>query len=290
MTAIDVGRRYVAAWNARDTSRLAAVFRPGGTYEDPNTGGPIGTGALGAYASTLWSAFPDLEFEEVSWRECGAGEVTFSWLMRGTNHGSLRGVPPTGARIALPGVDLITVCEDRVECVQGYFDRATLMDQMGVQSVVQPYAVGPVRFGVCTQVRSDSRAEPGAVALTMIEARSDDEVQWIRDMSRQIMFKLPAMPGFLTFQGAVVGRRLTTVTTWESPEAARQVMREAIHKDASAQVFGGDRATAFHASTWSLERLGGLWIRCGVCGKLRDTREAATCGCGAAKEERPTFW
>ncbi|HEX2219402.1 MAG TPA: ester cyclase [Gemmatimonadales bacterium] len=290
MSAIDVARRYVAAWNARDAARLAATFREGGTYEDPNTGGPIGPGPLGGYASTLWSAFPDLEFEEVSWRQDGAGSLTFAWLMRGTNRGPLRGLPPTGATIALPGVDLISVCDDGVERVQGYFDRATLMDQLGVQSVVQPYAIGPVRFGVCSQVRSTSTAAPGAVALTMIEARSDEEVQWIRDMSRRIMLRLPEMPGFLSFQGAVVGRRLTTVTLWENGAAVRQVMREANHKQASEGLAGGEVGRAFHASTWTLERLGELWVRCTGCGTLRDARGPDGCSCGAWGEERPAFW
>ena len=108
MSAMDAARRYVAAWNGRDTATLAAAFCPGGTYEDPNTNGPIGTGPLGTYAGGLWSAFPDLWFEEVSWHESAGGEITFRWLMRGTNRGSLRGLPPTEATIALPGVDIIT--------------------------------------------------------------------------------------------------------------------------------------------------------------------------------------
>ena len=101
------------------------------------------------------------------------------------------------------------------------------MQQLGVQVAVQPTAVGPVRFGVCTSVRSDNPAPPGAATLTMIEARTDDEVLQIRETSRRIMLQLRGMPGFLSFQGAVIGRRLTTVTLWESREAQRQVMREA---------------------------------------------------------------
>jgi steroid delta-isomerase-like uncharacterized protein len=281
MSGIDVARRYVAAWNARDAARLAGTFRPGGTYEDPNTGGPIETGPLGVYAAGLWTAFPDLTFEEVDYRESAPGDIVFRWIMRGTNRGSLRGLPPTGATIALPGADFITACDDGVERVEGYFDSATLMRQMGVQVNIQPVAAGPVRFGVCTSVRSDSRAAPGAVSLTMIEARTDDEVQQIRDTSRRIMLQLRGMPGFLSFQGAVIGRRLTTVTLWESREAQRQVMREANHKQASFEMFGGSVGAAFHASSWTLEQMGELWVRCEGCGKLRDGRAQAECRCGA---------
>ena len=290
MNAVEAARRYVAAWNARDAAKLAASFGPDGTYEDPNTGGPLGIAELASYVAGMWAAFPDLEFEEVSCGQSTPEHVTLAWIMRGTNAGSLRGLPPTGARIALPGVDLLTVRGDGVERVQGYFDRATLMEQLGLQSVIQPHAVGPVRFGVCTQVRSERANPPGAVVLTMIEARSDEEVQRIRDFSRRIMLQLPSMPGFLSFQGAVVGRRLTTVTLWESSEAARQVMHETNHKHASAQVFGGELGSAFHTSAWTLERLGGLYVRCAGCGKLRDVGKAEVCGCGAKGGALPGFW
>lgn len=290
MSGLDAARRYVAGWNARDAARLAETFRPGGTYEDPNTGGPIGTEALGQYAVGLWAAFPDLIFEEVDYRATEAGEVVVRWVMRGTNRGSLRGLPPTGATIALPGIDLVTASEAGVEQVQGYFDRQLLMQQLGLQVNVQPHAVGPVRFGVCTSVRSDNPAPPGAVSLTMIEARNDGEVQQIRDVSRRIMLQLCGMPGFLSFQGAVIGRRLTTVTLWESRDAQRQVMHEVNHKQASADMFGGVVGAAFHASSWTLERLGELWIRCPACGELRDGRSQVACRCGAPAGGRPGFW
>jgi steroid delta-isomerase-like uncharacterized protein len=290
MSAIEAARRYVAAWNARDGAALAAAFRPGGTYEDPNTDGPLGTGPLGVYAGALWTAFPDLWFEEAGWQEAAGGEITFRWVMRGTNRGSLRGLPPTGATVALPGVDLITVCDDAVERVVGYFDSGTLMRQLGVMSVVQPYAVGPVRFGVCTQVRSAGQAPPAAVSLTMIEARSDDEVQRIREISRRIMLQLPTMPGFLSFQGSVVGHRLSTVTLWDSAEAARQVMREPSHREGTALMFSGALGQAFHSSTWTLDRLGELRVRCPGCGRLRDGVATPSCGCGAPAEERPAYW
>ncbi len=290
MSGMDIARRYVAAWNARDADRLAGTFRAGGTYEDPNTGGPIEAGPLGAYAAGLWTAFPDLTFEEVDYRESAPGNIVFRWIMRGTNRGSLRGLPPTGATIALPGADFITAHDDGVERVEGYFDSATLMRQMGVQVNVQPVAAGPVRFGVCTSLRSDSAAAPGAVSLTMIEARTDDEVQQIRDTSRRIMLQLRGMPGFVSFQGAVIGRRLTTVTLWESREAQRQVMREANHKQASSEMFGGSVGSAFHASSWTLERLGELWVRCQGCGKLRDGRVQAECRCGVVAMAPLAYW
>jgi heme-degrading monooxygenase HmoA len=157
-----------------------------------------------------------------------------------------------------------------------------------MQVVVQPHVAGPVHFGTCSRVRSVKPAPPAALTLTMLDARSDAEVMMVRDASRQIMMQLLPMPGFLTFQGAVVGRRLTTVTLWESADAARQVMREAHHKAATARMFGGDVGSAFHSSNWTLERLGAMQVRCESCGTLRDSE--APCHCGAPPEARPAFW
>lgn len=290
MSAVDIVRRYAAAWNARDPSRLAATFRPGGTYEDPSSGGPLDTGGLARYAGGLWDAFPDLTFEEGDYRETAPGEVVFRWTMRGTNRGSLRGLPPTSRTIALPGVDLITACDDGIQKVVGYFDRATLMEQLGLQVNIQPHAVGPIQFGVCSSVHAGRPTAPGAVSLTMIEARSDGEVQQIRDTSRRIMLQLMNMPGFLSFQGAVIGRRLTTVTLWESREAQRQVMREANHMQASADMFAGAIGASFHASSWAPERLGALWVRCDACSGLWDARVDAACRCGAPAGPVPAYW
>jgi hypothetical protein len=125
----------------------------------------------------------------------------------------------------------------------------------------------------------------------MIEARSDAEVQQIRDVSRRIILQLPGMAGFLSFQGTVVGRRLSTVTLWETEESARQVMRESNHKQASSDMFGGSVGAAFHASTWVLERLGELWVRCRECGVLRDAKVEERCQCGVqSQEERVAYW
>ncbi len=290
MSAIDIAGRYLAAWNARDAALLTAAFADGGTYQDPATGGPLGTAALAQYASGLWSTYPDLTFEDNGMRECGPGRVVLPWTMRGTNLGPFRGLPPTGATFALPGVDLIQVSDTGVVRVEGFFDRATMMEQLGVQVIVQPREAGPMRFGTSVQVRSSAERDPGAVVLTIIQAGSDEEIQRIRETSRRIMAEVAAMPGFLSLQAAVVGRRLTTVTLWETPEAARQIMREPIHKGASAEMFGGGLGTAFHSSTWVPQRLGELWVRCLDCGALRDARKGAACRCGAARREQPVFW
>ena len=72
--------------------------------------------------------------------------------------------------------------------------------------------------------------------------------------------------------------------------AQRQVMREVNHAQASRDMFGGLMGGAFHASSWTVERLGELWVRCPSCEALRDARVQQTCGCGTPGGARPAFW
>jgi steroid delta-isomerase-like uncharacterized protein len=290
MQPTEVARRYIEAWNSRSPAAITDMFVDGGTYTDPVTGGPLTGSAIGGFAEGLFASFPDLSLEITSNAESASG-VILEWTMRGTNSGSLRGLPPTGARIAQPGIDVIRVSGDRVLSVRGYFDRQTMLEQLGLQVVVQPHQVGPVSFGVSTRVRSGSNATPGAFSLTMVDARSEEEVQEIRTFSRRIMLGMPAMPGFLSFLAAVVGRRLYTITAWSGPEEAHSLRRNQAHQEASSQFHRGELGIAFHSSIWVPQHLGERWIRCPACGRMNvATPVHDTCNCGATLPELAAFW
>jgi len=290
MQPTEVARRYIEAWNTRSPAAITETFLEGGTYTDPVTNGPLTGAAIGGFAEGLFASFPDLSFEITSNAETGTG-VVLEWTMRGTNTGSLRGLPPTGVRIAQQGIDLIRVSGDKVVSVRGYFDRQTMLEQLGLQVVVQPHQIGPITFGVSTCVRSGSNATPGAFSLTMVDARSDEEVQEIRMYSRRIMVGMPSMPGFLSFLGAVVGRRLYTVSAWTRPEDARCVMRDEAHKEASSEFLRGKLGTAFHGSIWTPHHFSAPWIRCPSCERMTSAKEGqSVCACGSTLPEVPVFW
>jgi len=73
------------------------------------------------YASGLFSAFPDLRFE-LHVTAVDEPYVVAQWTMIGTQSGPLNGLPPTEARIKLPGIDVITLGESGLLSVEGYFD------------------------------------------------------------------------------------------------------------------------------------------------------------------------
>ncbi len=184
MGATDVVQGYFDAWNRHDPEAIAATFVQGGTYTDPNVPEGLSGRAIAEYASGLFAAFPDLLFDLDSHSSTDDGVVAARWVMRGTNTGPLRENPPTRGTVALPGADFIAVEGDKVRSVQGYFDRSTFVEQLGLQVIVQPRSVGPFSFGSSVRAQSGKRTKPGAFSLTWIQVRSEEEAQEVRNFSR----------------------------------------------------------------------------------------------------------
>src|SRR5262245_53055019 len=160
MTALHVAQRYFDGWNRHDPEAVLATMAEDGTYNDPGTGGPIGGPAFAAYMQGLFSAFPDVSFSVASAGLPAPDLVAAQWVMRGTNHGSMMGLPPTGKSVELHGADFIRVDGDRIRSVEGYFDSRVMPEQLGLQVVVQPRAIGPHTFGTAVRTWAGSTARP----------------------------------------------------------------------------------------------------------------------------------
>jgi steroid delta-isomerase-like uncharacterized protein len=138
MSALDAAQEYFDAWNRRSPEGIVATIQPGGSYEDPMTGGPLSGPAIAQYAAGLFEAFPDLAFELINPAATGPNSVAAQWVMRGTNTGPLQGAPPTGKFVTLAGADFIGTDGNKVASVKGYFDSIEVPRQLGMQVIVQP--------------------------------------------------------------------------------------------------------------------------------------------------------
>ena len=125
---------YFQAWDDHDTDAILATFNEGGTYSDPAAGRGLQGAAMHAYAQSLFDAIPDLRLELIGNVEASNGVVAAPWLLFGTHHGELMGNAPTGRKVVLPGCDFITVNGGRIDSVQGFFDPAELMAQLGLEA------------------------------------------------------------------------------------------------------------------------------------------------------------
>lgn len=290
MQPLEIAQQYFDAWNKHEGAAIAACFADGGTYSDPMVGAIPGV-AVAPYAAGLWAAFPDLSFEIASTGLAGDNLVSAQWIMRGTNHGSMQGMPPTGRAVTVPGADFITVRDGKIASVQGYFDSKAVPDQLGLMTVVQPRSAGPFSFGTAVHAGTGKLAKPGAISITMIEVRSDEEDKKVNDWSQTIVSELLGTAGFIAWVGITIGRRKITVTAWDDAEGPRQMVRAGAHGGVLGNFFGPDISRGGFTSVWTPARINEMWNRCTSCGKMVDQEAAqGVCPCGASLPAPPAYW
>ena len=123
-------QRLLAAINAHDTNRVAALYRP--DYEGLDVSRAIQQhGPEDARADwAVWlRAFPDLHVtieETVRQKE----QVALYWTKEGTHQGPFLHVPPTGHRVRFKGVSLLTIKGGRIVRALHLWDLAGLLRAM----------------------------------------------------------------------------------------------------------------------------------------------------------------
>ena len=145
--------RYTAAWNEHDPEAVAEQFAPGGTYVDPAVGDPIRGPEVGEFVAETVRGFPNVRFEERRVVTVDEGDelvLVAEWTMHGTHAGPFDGLPPTGNEVALDGVDVVTISDDGITSITGYFDQRAFTAQLGLTfpaglGQVPTLALGAVR-------------------------------------------------------------------------------------------------------------------------------------------------
>ena len=291
MTNLKQVDAYVAGWQARDADAVLDTFASGGTYQDPSTPGPISGTALRAYLEGLWAAFPDLSFEVSGLAETGADSASFEWVMTGTNSGSMNGLPPTGKQVTLEGADFVQFADGKLKRVKGYFDPGTVPRQLGLNVIVQPFEIGPFRFGTSVAVQTGKTHKPGAFSITQLEPLDAAAADKIRDGSRATLASMLEMDGFIGAVTANIGERMMTISAWDNADAPRQLMRSGPHAEASKAMLNGSLAKSGYTSVHEPVRINPYLVRCAACEKMhREPAAGAVCDCGAGLPDQPAYW
>jgi len=132
----DVVRRYVDAFAARDAVGCARCFAPDGTYTDPTYAPePLRPEAIPEKFGNVFAAFPDATTETVGLDPISEQTFVWRWIIRGTHSGPYAGRPATGRQIELPGCEFIEIRDGLIRRAEGYFDRLTLLVQLGFAPV-----------------------------------------------------------------------------------------------------------------------------------------------------------
>jgi steroid delta-isomerase-like uncharacterized protein len=103
-------------------------------YADHNPAVPNqAAGAAGARQvfMAFKSAFPDLHFtiEDIL---VEGDKVVWRWTSTGTNTGSMMGMPPTGKKATITGIEIYRMAGGKIAERWGNFDQLGLLQQLGV--------------------------------------------------------------------------------------------------------------------------------------------------------------
>ena len=132
----------IDALNSHDPAKVLALAAPDGVTVSTGPGGvhEVKTADTGPNLAMWFSAFPDLKF--VATRVFQRPDViAVEWVSSGTLSGDLMGHKANGKKAGVKGIDLLWVDSNgAVTRDEGYFDQATLMQQLGF-APGQPRAV-----------------------------------------------------------------------------------------------------------------------------------------------------
>ena len=287
MNVMQQAEAYFNTWNAHDSGAIIALFSPGGSYSDPNVPDGVSGPHLAGYTQAIFAAFSDLEFEIVRQFECAGGEMVAEWLMKGTHDGELRGLPPTGRTIAVPGIDVIEAGADGIDSVRGYFSNGAMMEQLDCQVLVQPKRFGPVSFGNSTYTSTGNTAKPGVLGVTQIQVTSPEKRDQMRELTRAIIQEIAQMPGFIsTCSTMSADGHGTTLTAWEDMASAKAAVQGPAHKAAMQAFFAPDDiGDSGWTSFWTDGQMNLRLLRCTACGEMAMLSGEDQCKCGAALPE-----
>ncbi|MGX7825650.1 nuclear transport factor 2 family protein [Actinokineospora sp. 24-640] len=269
----DPVERHLAAWRDGDPDAAAAAVA---SFTDPDTDKPLSGHALAAHAREWLARFPGTFEFTVD------GPVV-SWTLTAAHRDSYLGMPGTGAELVVTGVDVLTEREDGLHVRRG-FDRLAVAEALGYTAKFVPREDGDREFGVST--RTPGRpGTPGAITLTWLDVRDDDEGADVDLLSVEVVKALRASRGFLGAGTFDIGNRKYTLTAFDKPDSVRAVHARA-HQRAMRRFFKGGLCTGAYTSVWTLARES-HFARCGGC----DTMTAAgkTCDCGWTPDPETLF-
>ena len=130
---IAIVERHIRLENDHDLEGVLRTFGETARYDDEPWGEHYtGRDGVRLFYEQLMKALPDLEIA-VQRRHIAEDAVLVEVVIRGTHLGGWRGLPATGRRVEFPLCGVYTFdTEDRLAGEKIYYDRATVLRQLGV--------------------------------------------------------------------------------------------------------------------------------------------------------------
>jgi steroid delta-isomerase-like uncharacterized protein len=130
---IAVVDQHIRLENEHNLEAVLGTFGDGARYDDEAWGEHYkGVDGVRLFYEQLMRALPDLEID-VKRRHVSEDAILVEVIIRGTHLGDWRGLPATGRRVEFPLCGVYTFdSEDRLAGEKIYYDRATVLRQLGV--------------------------------------------------------------------------------------------------------------------------------------------------------------
>jgi predicted ester cyclase len=136
-----IAKEYFEAVGNRDVDKMMSMWEPGGKgyiY------GMVDLEVPGTYSQwfrNLFRAFPDFRFEVLDIVASGE-QAAVRWRATGTFDGPVKfeGLNPTGARVELEGIDMLTIRDEKIRQNLAYTNSTEMGRQMG--AMPPPGSVG----------------------------------------------------------------------------------------------------------------------------------------------------
>jgi glyoxylase-like metal-dependent hydrolase (beta-lactamase superfamily II)/predicted ester cyclase len=127
-----VARTYFDAVAARDLDGMVGCWAPGGSDNIAPIGALSVPEEMREFFTELFAAVPDMKFEVLD-VVAARNHAAVRWHSTGTFCGGpFQGVEPTGARIDLEGIDLLTVEDGLIQRNDAYYDGTQFARQIGM--------------------------------------------------------------------------------------------------------------------------------------------------------------
>jgi steroid delta-isomerase-like uncharacterized protein len=133
-SAQSVVEEYLAAWNAHDSAKAAALFADDVTYYDASVGTPAqGVEAAKAVIDGFLAAAPDAVWTIKGAPVVQEDRVSFEWEFAGTNTGAWGdGTEATGKPFSFTGASMFTVKDGKIVAQSDYYDALGFYKQLGL--------------------------------------------------------------------------------------------------------------------------------------------------------------
>jgi hydroxyacylglutathione hydrolase len=128
-----VARAYFEAVAARDPQGMATFWAPGGIENIAPLGRPLSVpDEMVAFFTETFAAMPDMRFEVLD-VVAARNQAAVRWHATGTFCGGpFQGIEPTGARVELEGIDMLTIEDGKIVRNDAYYDSGQFARAVGL--------------------------------------------------------------------------------------------------------------------------------------------------------------